>query len=258
MRSLWTVVILAMVCALSTMSGPAARAQTVVTMRGTVQSLDSSRANVLIRSSGGQERLIVLPADVPVSVQGNATRKMRVDDLAEGTVITVDAVKGPTGQVTARRVVIIPPADGNISPTGPTPANKVTIQPSRGTSSGVVVTSDAATTGSRFIAARANLLNQPVGALHVNGRTVFRFRGIHGEDPYVRAQVVAARLNSPAMANLRPEEVQARVVGRQWAVVARGNVLITADPMTAHINGTSPRRLASVWAANMRAQLRAS
>lgn len=235
-------------------SAPPGAAQTVVTVRGTIRSLDSARANMVLRSSG-QDRLVILPVDVSVRLQGDTGRALSVNDLAEGGVAEVDATRGRDGVLTARRVVLVPGPDGEIVASGPSPANKVSVRPSRGGRAGVVVSSDTEGAG-RFVAARASLLNQPVGELHVNGRTVFRFRGNRGEDPFVRATVVANRLNSPGMAELRPDEVHAGRVGGEWVVLARGVVLITADTVTARINRTTPQRLAEQWAANMRARLR--
>lgn len=107
----------------------------------------------------------------------------------------------------------------------------------------------------RIVAVKEVKLGREVGEVRINGRTVFRFRGTKGGDPYTRAQIVAGRLNADEMANLQPREVGVTQINSYWVVVARGRLLITADAWTARINRTSPRRLARLWAATVRRQL---
>jgi len=107
----------------------------------------------------------------------------------------------------------------------------------------------------RIVAVKEAKLGSDVGEVRINGRTVFRFRGTKGGDPYTRAQIVAGRMNADAMANLQPREVGVTRIDGYWVVVARGQMLITADAWTARINQTSPRRLAQQWAALVRRQL---
>ncbi len=107
----------------------------------------------------------------------------------------------------------------------------------------------------RIVAVKEAKLGREVGEVRINGQTVFRFRGTKGGDPYTRAQIVASRLNTDAMANLQPREVSAAQINGYWAVVARGRLMITADAATALINQTSPRRLAHQWSVTVRRQL---
>ena len=107
----------------------------------------------------------------------------------------------------------------------------------------------------RIVAVKEVKLGREVGEVRINGRTVFRFRGTRGGDPYTRAQIVAGRLNADEMANLQPREVSVTQINGYWVVVARGQLLITADAWTARINRTSPRRLARLWAATVHRQL---
>jgi hypothetical protein len=108
------------------------------------------------------------------------------------------------------------------------------------------------------VAVRAVKLGHPVGEIRVNGATVFRFRGTKGGNPYTRAQTVAGRMNSAAMANLRPAEIGVTRYGREYVVTARGTGLITADSVTAAVNRTSAPGLAALWANNLRRQLAAA
>lgn len=248
---------IALVLALALSLPGAALAQTLVTVKGAIQSLDSSLANVIVRS-GGQDQLIVLPADVPVSMEGSDAPRT-LNDLHEGAEITVDAFLADSGQLTARRVVMARPLEESNPPAGPTTANQVSVKSTPVTPGGVevppTVASSAAPAGPRFAAARALIGGNTVGEVQVDGHTVFRFRGVRGDDPYVRARCVMERLNSPGLAHLAPTEVvDSRVDGR-YAVSARGRVLISVDQATARINHSTPAALAMIWAANLRSRL---
>lgn len=234
--------------ALLLLTAAMAAAQTVVTITGSVVNLDSSRANVLIRT-GSRDQLVVLPQGVNVSHRDG--RAVTVDNLTKGTRITVDADKSATGQLTARRVVVTTPGG---TPADITPPNQRTV-----TATGTAGDDTRGAQGSLEqggLAATA-VNNRGTGEVRINGRTVFRFRGVGNATAYARAREVARRLNSRAMRNLSPSEVRVVRTSGQWAVIARGQLLITADATTARINRTTPYRLASLWASNVRSRLAA-
>lgn len=228
-----------------------AYAQNAVTVTGRVVGLDSAGANVTIRS-GTREILIVLPTTVDIRFQKAEGQALTRRALTAGTRVTVEASKSPTGQMTARQVIIIAP-DGAIPPSAPPAANEVRLRSGGGTVTGVPVNDRLHPPA--FAAVRATKLGHEVGEVRVNGQTVFRFRGVQGTNPHFRAREVVRRLSTPEMANLRSDEIQVGRANGYWVVMARNVPLITADAATARINATSPRILAAQWAANLRQQI---
>jgi hypothetical protein len=248
MRISWKVPVLFLACA------GVAYAQAVVALRGNISSIDSTRANIVIKTNS-KSQLIVLPSTVKVLWGSAGGAAVTINNLREGMQVAVDAVKSPTGQLTAQTVTIIPSAGGVVPPTNPPNATDVTVGPGGGT---MVNSGGDAGAINHVVAVRAVKLGHPVGEIRVNGATVFRFRGTKGGNPYTRAQTVAGRMNSAAMANLRPAEIGVTRYGREYVVTARGTGLITADSVTAAVNRTSAPGLAALWANNLRRQLAAA
>jgi hypothetical protein len=90
-----------------------------------------------------------------------------------------------------------------------------------------------------------------VGSVIVNNDIPFRIRfSAGGLDPGERASVVARRLG--AMQNLKPEEITTGIVNGQYVVMARNELVITADANHAAANNTSPQQLALLWRNNLR------
>lgn len=226
--------------------------QTVVTLRGAISSLDSTRGNMIL-SANGNDSFVVLPTTVDIRWSTATGAALTRNNLREGMSVAVDAVKSPTGQLTAQSVIIIPPKSGVVPPSTPLPATDVTVNGESGTT--VIPSGGASPPINHVSAVRAMKLGHEVGEVRVNGATVFRFRGVRGRDPYARAQTVAIRMNSASMANLRPGEIGVRRMNGEHVVVARGVGLITADTITARINHTTPVALAAQWANNLRRQL---
>lgn len=247
MRSLWKIPALLLACA------SVAYGQAVVTVRGAISSLDSTRANMVINANG-KDQFIVLPSTVAIKWNTANGTALTVNNLREGMRVTVDAVKSPTGQLTAQRVVIIPSQSGEVPPATPPPATDVTVDAGGGAH---VAPGGSASSPHQVRAVRSIKQGHETGEIRVNGTTVFRFRSTRGTNPYARAQVVAARLNSGAMADLRPADIGVQRINGEYVVTARGMGLITADATTARLNRTPPVALASQWANNLRRQLAA-
>jgi len=68
-----------------------------------------------------------------------------------------------------------------------------------------------------------------------------------------RAAIIAQRLNS--IPNLKPADITAGRVRGEWAVLARGHLIATAEPAAAAQAGTSARGLALSWRNQLRAAL---
>jgi hypothetical protein len=243
MRLFWKIPVLLALCA------AVAHAQAVVTLRGAISSMDSTRANIVIQTNG-KSQLIVLPSNVSIHWKNGEGPALTVNNLREGMEVSIDAMKSPTGQLTAQTLLIIPSAGGVVPPSTPPQATDVVVD-----SSGTTVVTPGSGAASRVVAVRSVKLGAVTGEVRVNGSTVFRFRGVHGGDPYSRAQTVAGRLNSAAMAGLQPGEVGVARMNGEYVVTARGTGLITADSTTAGVNRTTPVALAAQWANNLRRQI---
>ena len=98
--------------------------------------------------------------------------------------------------------------------------------------------------------AQAGTINgSPIGDVLVGDTIVFRLRTpAGGLSPYERAQQVAGRLNLMLNNSLQPSDIRTGRVNGQQVVMAKGEVLVTADQEHARINGTTPRGLANQWA----------
>ena len=112
MRSLWKIAFLFLVCA------GASHAQAVVTVRGAISSIDSTRANIVIKTNSNSQ-LIVLPSTVKIHWKDADGGALTVNNLREGMTVSVDALKGPTGQLTAQTLTIIPSPGGIVPPGTP-------------------------------------------------------------------------------------------------------------------------------------------
>ncbi|MBI2841810.1 MAG: hypothetical protein HYX78_00250 [Armatimonadetes bacterium] len=91
-----------------------------------------------------------------------------------------------------------------------------------------------------------------VGEVIVNDQVPLRIRySAGGLSPAERASTVARRLNQ--FENLQPSEITVGMVRGQWAVLARGDLLVTADPAHAIANDTTTYGLALSWRNQLRA-----
>ncbi len=70
-----------------------------------------------------------------------------------------------------------------------------------------------------------------------------------------RAVIVADRLQQIIGSGVQPGEVYAGMVDGSAAVLAGGELIVTADRAHARINGTTPGQLATTWASNIASAL---
>jgi hypothetical protein len=130
---------------------------------------------------------------------------------------------------------VFPPRGAGALPGRPAADNpRVTI--TIGKVSGVTVESRAADGGQ-------------IGEVLINGRAVLRIRvAAGGLSAARRAEIVAERLRGLVAQGLRAGEFSIATVGGEVAIVARGQVIVTADRNHARANNTTPRALAELWA----------
>lgn len=107
-----------------------------------------------------------------------------------------------------------------------------------------------AASGSPAVTARESFLGgSSVGEVLVDDQVVFRIRtSAGGYTPFERAQVIAARLEQLMGDSLQPEDITTGRVRGLEVVLARGEVVVTADPAHALISDTTPIELADLWA----------
>lgn len=97
---------------------------------------------------------------------------------------------------------------------------------------------------------------EPFAEVEIGGIVVMRIRAGHGGlSAGNRAQIVAARLNAVLEESLPGEAIQPAHLGEDVVVRLRDRVIVTADPATARLNGTTPWGLAYTWANNLRLAL---
>ena len=103
------------------------------------------------------------------------------------------------------------------------------------------------------VAARANMIaGQQVGELTVDGQVAIRVReAAGGYSPQERAEIAARRLDQAIGQGATYEDISTGRVGAEWAVLAKGDLVITADAAHARMNGTTPANLAQVWRTNI-------
>lgn len=99
-------------------------------------------------------------------------------------------------------------------------------------------------------------LAQPIATVELSGVIILRVREA-GPWPsvYARADEVYKRLHETLNElgdELSPERVTVESVGGLPAVMAGKHVIVTVTPVDARLNGTTPDRLARIWAANLK------
>lgn len=103
-------------------------------------------------------------------------------------------------------------------------------------------------------ARRAMIGGREVGEVLIDNQVVFRIRtSAGGLSPYQRAQVVAQRLQTMLGDTLQPEDITTGRVNGQDVVLAKGEVIVTADDEHARLNDTSTFVLANLWASQLEA-----
>ncbi|MDR3707600.1 MAG: hypothetical protein P4L33_04825 [Capsulimonadaceae bacterium] len=91
-------------------------------------------------------------------------------------------------------------------------------------------------------------------AVILGGEIIMRFRvGDGGFTPIERAEETQDRLNALLGGGpIYPEDISTRPFGDDAIVQVNGQLLFTADPVTAAINSSTPMQLANNWASKMR------
>jgi len=115
----------------------------------------------------------------------------------------------------------------------------------------------AGDSGSAAAAYRTRVLDErEEGEVIVNGKVAIRIRSAAGGfSAAERAQRVAERLDEAIANGLKPDDITTGTVAGEAAVLAGDTLLVTADRFHAQTNGTTPARLAAVWANNLRRAL---
>ncbi len=99
-----------------------------------------------------------------------------------------------------------------------------------------------------FTAVQGTLQGTPVGEVRMGDQVIFRIRtSAGGYTPYQRAQSVADRLNA-LDDTLKSEDITTGYVNGQQVVMAKKQIVVTADVAHARLNGTTSTALASLWA----------
>lgn len=103
------------------------------------------------------------------------------------------------------------------------------------------------------VARQAVVSGGQVGEVVSGEDVIFRIRtSAGGLTPFQRAEVVAGRLDSMMAQELTPEDVTTGRRNNMDVVLAKGEVVVTADAAHARINNTDPATLANLWAQRLR------
>jgi hypothetical protein len=109
-----------------------------------------------------------------------------------------------------------------------------------------------------YVTSRSRDINgRQTGEVLVNNKVVFRIRSAAGGySAPERAEVVANRLADMVNSgNLSADDIRVGRMNGEEALLANGDLLITADRYHAEINRTSPLQLASMWRSNLAGSL---
>ena len=105
---------------------------------------------------------------------------------------------------------------------------------------------------SEVTAKEATIDGSPVGEVYVGNDVVFRIRvSAGGYSPFQRAQFVAGRLQ-PLMDGLQAKDITTGRINGQAVVMAKGQLIITADQTHANLNQTTTTMLADLWATGLK------
>lgn len=108
-----------------------------------------------------------------------------------------------------------------------------------------------------FTSRTQNIGGMQVGEVVIDNQVPVRLRySAGGLSPAERALIVARRLSQ--ISNLAAGDITVGRVGAYWGVLARGELLITADNSHAIANNTTPYGLAVSWANQLRGAIAGS
>jgi len=103
------------------------------------------------------------------------------------------------------------------------------------------------------VTARANTIDgQQVGELLVDGQVALRIRqAAGGYTPEERAEKAAQRLDDAIAQGATYQDITTGQRNAQWVVLAKDEMIVTADSAHARMNATTPERLAQAWRTNI-------
>jgi len=103
------------------------------------------------------------------------------------------------------------------------------------------------------ITARANTIGeQQVGELLVDGKVAIRVReAAGGYSPTARAEIAARRLDLAIGQGATYQDITTGRRNAEWVVLAKDDLIVTADSAHARMNNTTPQDLAQVWRTNV-------
>ncbi len=102
-----------------------------------------------------------------------------------------------------------------------------------------------------FTVSSGTIADVRTAAVNVDGMVVMRLRSPDGDGLQEKAETVAERLTTLALAGVTPEEVRVERVDGQWALTGAGSLIVTADAETADASGLSPKALCEGWRARL-------
>lgn len=107
--------------------------------------------------------------------------------------------------------------------------------------------------GRPVITARANTIGgQQVGELLVDEQVALRIRqAAGGYSPEERAEKAARRLDRAIGQGATYQDITTGRRNAEWVVLAKDEMIVTADSAHARANNTTPQRLAEVWRTNI-------
>lgn len=96
---------------------------------------------------------------------------------------------------------------------------------------------------------------ETVGVVKIGPTVVFRFYNDGVHDPVERARKVTARIEGLLNSSLDPNDVWIRQEDHSYVIYWGSEGITTVDQIQARKNGTTPKKLADTWAANLKKAL---
>ncbi|MFP4249899.1 MAG: hypothetical protein ACLFU7_09595 [Armatimonadota bacterium] len=102
-----------------------------------------------------------------------------------------------------------------------------------------------------FSVTPATIDDVATAAINGDGMVVMRLRSKNAEGLLRKAEVVASRLTELALGGLKPGQVVVERLDGEWAVVGRGELIVTADADTVNASGQTAQALCEGWRARI-------
>ncbi len=95
------------------------------------------------------------------------------------------------------------------------------------------------------------------GVVSLAGEVILRIHApAGGMDCQQRADKVQMRIvDALSIGVVKPTDIHVKLVKKEWAVLVKDILIITADSYSAKVNKTDPKSLANIWAKNLRRTL---